>query len=624
VASICRKLDGVALAIELAAARVGTYGLQDTAALLDERLSLLWQGQRGAPARQQTLRATLDWSYGLLTDLERRVLKCFAVFAGDFTLEAARAVLASETIDQHLVLAAIDSLVSKSMIATSRVGVTMRYRLLETTRAYALEVIDGEELAAAAACHAAYYRRWLEGHGANWQALPNAAERTSHLADIANVRAALEWCFGPSGDDHLGIGLASAAGPAFVAMSLFKECHRWSEKAILALDDVSRGAPEEMHLQATLGVSLMFLKGQGEAARAALSRSLAIAKAQGDAVAQLQLMAPLEMYHLRIGDFKAALAYGKRGSVLSRAIADPSALALAHSLLGIALTHTGDLVGARWELEAAQHESGLRRKGSTYLGFNGHDLAGVFLARTLWLQGHPDQALERTRITVESAASVDHPVTLSIALVWAVSVFLWTGELETAEEHIDWFIARAETHSLGPYLAAGRGYKGQLAVLRGDANGGIENLRSALSDLHTVRYELLTTAFSMSIVQGLAALGRFGEAIAEIDDAIKLVEANGDVSYMPELLRVKGNVFLSMRAHDDEAEKYFMQSLELSRRQAALAWELRTATDMAALWSAKGRRESAQGLLRPIFEQFVEGWETADLKAARNLLETIS
>ena len=100
VASICRKLDGVALAIELAARRVEAYGLQQTAALLDQRLTLLWLGPRTAPPRQKTLQATLDWSYGLLSELERVVLRRLAVFVGHFTLDAALAVVTSATIDQ--------------------------------------------------------------------------------------------------------------------------------------------------------------------------------------------------------------------------------------------------------------------------------------------------------------------------------------------------------------------------------------------------------------------------------------------------------------------------------------------------------------------------------------------
>ena len=254
VAGICRKLDGVALSIELAAGRVEAYGLQQTAALLEERLSLLWAGQRTAPPRQQTLKATLDWSYGLLTKLEREVLQQLAVFVGDFTLEAALAVVTTPAADQGLVLGAIDSLVAKSMVATRPVGAMMRYRLLETTRAYALDRgCDDAELAAR---HATYYRRWLEQSGTQWPTLSSAAERAPHLAALGNVRAALEWCFGPTGNAGIGVGLASAAAPVFLAMSLLTECHRWSERAILALDHATSAGPEEMQLQTALALSL--------------------------------------------------------------------------------------------------------------------------------------------------------------------------------------------------------------------------------------------------------------------------------------------------------------------------------------------------------------------------------
>src|SRR4029077_5741378 len=139
VGDICRKLDGVALAIELAARRVESYGLQQTAALLDQRLTLLWSGPRTAAARQKTLQATLDWSYGLLSDLERQVLRRLAVFVGHFTLDAALEVASSATLDQSVVRGAMDSLVAKSMVATRPIGAMVRYRLLDTTRAYALD-----------------------------------------------------------------------------------------------------------------------------------------------------------------------------------------------------------------------------------------------------------------------------------------------------------------------------------------------------------------------------------------------------------------------------------------------------------------------------------------------------
>jgi predicted ATPase/DNA-binding winged helix-turn-helix (wHTH) protein len=623
VASICRKLGGVALAIELAAGRVEAYGLQRTASLLDERLTLLWPGHRTAPPRQQTLQATLDWSYGLLSGPERVVLRRLAVFVGYFTIEAALAVVPSTTVDQGVVFGVIDSLIAKSMVAAHPVGAMMRYRLLDTTRAYALSMsLDDAEVADLAMRHATHYRRWLEQTGTEWPTLSSAAERAPHLAGLANVRAALEWCFGVNGNTEVGIGLAAAAAPVFMAISLLTECNRWSERAILALDEATRGGLEEMRLQAGLGMSLMFTRVHSDAAHAAFRRSLAIAEERVDIPNQMLLLGPLHMFHFRTGDFKTSLHYAQRSSSVAGTTGDPAAVALSHCLTGVSLHSMGDLRGARAELEATlQHPPGSQRARTIYLGFDYYNWAGIALARTLWMQGHPAQAVERVRQTVKNAARLDHTVTLTIVLHWAASVFLWAGDLLNAEKHLDWFISCAETHSLGPYLAVGRGLKGELAIRRGDVTGGVENLQACLEKLHAARYELITAALNIALVQGLAALGRFAEGITLIEETIRLVEANGGLAYMPESLRVKGRLILAMREpNEDEAEMCFGRSLKLSRHQGARGWELRSAIDSAVLLDAQGRRERAVALLRPVFDQFVEDDDTADLKAAKRLL----
>ncbi len=463
VVSICRKLDGMALAIELAARRVEAYGLEQTAALLDERLTLLWLGPRTAPPRQKTLQATLDWSYGLLTELERVVLRRLAIFVGDFTIDAALAVATSAEVDHALVFAAIDSLVAKSMVATRPLGAMMRYRLLDMTRAYALDLgIDAAERAELAARHATYYQRWLEQYGSDWPTLATGIERSPHFAALNNVRDALERCFGEDGNAQIGVSLAAAAAPVFLAMSLLTECHRWSERAMLALNDAARGGLDEMHLQAALGVSLMFMRGGHAAARAALGRSLVIAEERGDALDALRLLGPLNMFHLRIGDFTTALDYARRCSATATSVEDPVAIALAHSILGISLHLNGDLGNAGMELAAAVERGPRTRRTTTiYLGFEGRNLAGAILARNLWLQGSPDQAARRAGTTIDEAAAMDHSLTLCIALIWGISVFLWRGDLEDAERHIDRLVAHAESHSLGPYLLVGRGFQGR-------------------------------------------------------------------------------------------------------------------------------------------------------------------
>jgi hypothetical protein len=355
---------------------------------------------------------------------------------------------------------------------------------------------------------------------------------------------------------------------------------------------------------------------------------LAIAEARGCPLDQVRVLGPLNMFHIRTGNFKAALNHANRCSVLARAADDEIAIELARSVLGTSLHLTGDLGRARVELEAAALTRGPRAQPRTtaiHLGFEGRYLAGAVLARTLWLQGHPAQALERARQTVKDAAAMDHSLTLSIALIWAISVFLWTGDLQTAEEHIDWVISRATSNSLAPYLTVGRGFQGELAVRRGDTKQGVETLESSLQVLHAAPYELLTTPLEISLAQGLTGLGRFDEGISLINETIRRVEANGDNVYMPELLRVKGSMLLSKPQHNgNDAEGYLVQSLELSRAHGSRAWELRTARDLAALWGGQGRSGDARALLLSAFQQFTEGSDTADLKSAERLLSTLS
>lgn len=625
VAAICRKLDGVALAIELAARRVEIYGLHETAALLDQRLAQLWAGPRTAPPRQKTLQATLDWSYSLLSETERVLLRRLAIFVGNFTLDAALAVATGSGLDQADVFEAIDSLVAKSMVATRSLDGIMRYRLLDTTRAYALELgVDGIEAASLAIRHARYYRQWLAQAASGWSALMSGTERAHYFAGVSNVRAALEWCFGANGDLPTGIGLAAAAAPVLLAMSLLPECHRWSQRALAAFDEKVCSKPEQMHLQAGLGISSMLLYGENEQARGALDRSLALAEAERDVANEAGLLGMLHMFHFRGGDFNVALSFAKRCRALATTIDDPAALALAHSILGRSLLMMGDLRGARAELEALFADwSPSQQSNTIYLVHDRHFRAGIALARTLWMQGHPTQAVERAREFIDGAKRMDHPASVTVLLAWAASIFLWTGDFRSAQEYIDASITISESYSLGPLTAVGRARKAQLAIRQGQ--NAIADLRASLAAIHAVRYELVTTEFNICLTQGLIANGQRDEAMAQLTDTIRQVTTKGDTCYMPELLRMKGGLLRVIApSRPEEAEACLMQSLELSRSQGALGWELRAAIDLAALLVGKGLRQDAKDLLERTYSRFTEGFDTADLKSAERLLEQLS
>ncbi|NEI74795.1 transcriptional regulator [Rhizobium lusitanum] len=627
IRSICRRLDGVALAIELAAGRVEAYGLEQIDALLDQRLARLWLGKRTASPRQKTLQATLNWSFELLSTPEKMVLRRLAIFVGPFTLEAAAAVVSSETVGDGAVLNAIDSLVAKSMVATRLVGTGMNYRLLDATRYYVLEKnFDDPELPALSTRYATYYRQWCSRVIDKWQFASAAIERITILSMLANVRAALEWCFGNDGDPAIGIELASSAATVFLAMSLLPECHRWSEQALRAIDEGSRGGKEEMHLKRALGQSLMFTKGNTEAAHVALQAGLNIAESSGDQLDQIKLVGSLFSFHLRTGDFKTALEYATRNSMVGKAVNDPTAIASGHSLCGISLHLMGDLHAAREELESAMLQgSHAKLKSTIYFGFDHINWAGGALARTLWLQGYPDQALSLARKTVLDATRMEHPITLSFVLNWAISVFLWAGDLTNAEEHISWMTDHANSHSLAPYLDLSRGFRGELALKQGDEDRGIQALQDSLKGLQAARYEVMTSGLRISLAEGLVAAGRASEAAALIDDAIRLVKERGDLTYLPEALRVRGRIRRLLSGSTEAvAESDFIRSLELTRLQGSRAWELRAATDLASLRLDQEQVGAARDILGPVFCQFDEGFDSTDVKNAANLLRRLA
>jgi predicted ATPase/DNA-binding winged helix-turn-helix (wHTH) protein len=624
VAAICRKLDGVALAIELTARRVESYGLRQTAELLDQHLTLSWPGSRTAQPRHRTLQATLDWSYALLSEIERAVLRRLAVFVGHFTLDAAVDVVSGSDLDRSDVFAALDGLVAKSMVVTRPIGAMLRYRLLDTTRAYAIAIpLEPQERNDLAVRHADYYGRWLAQSAGDWASKTTGAERAVYFAALNNVRAALEWCFGADGNIAEGVKLAAAAGPALLAMSLMPEALRWTQRAIQALDDSTRGGVDEMHLQAVFGMVATHLHGKVDAVLVALNRGLEIAEGRGDVVNQVGLLSMLRTFYFRSGDFNTAHAYARRCKSAADTIQDFAASAQARSILGRSLHLAGELDHAHAELDASLVDWARAGRTTIYLSHELHFPSEVTMARNLWLRGYPDQAAERARSVIESAVRTDRAAALVVALGWAVSVFLWNGEWDQAQEHVDALIYQAETHSLGPFVAAGQARRGELAILRGSAEQGIEDMRASLATIHSIGYEVLTTEFNISLVRGLAAIGREVEAHELLKLTIRSVEINGDALYMPELLRVKGNLLLGNPQLSHQAHACFWRSIETSRLQGARGWELRTATDLARAMAFDQNFDGARRLLQPVLGAYVEGLDFTDIREAKRLLEKI-
>src|SRR5271168_3460592 len=236
IASICRHLDGIPLAIEFAAARAATLGVQQVATRLDDRFGLLTSGRRTALPRHRTLRATLDWSYELLPDEERLLLRRVAIFSSGFTLDAAAAVMSDRDNAAPYVAEGIANLVAKSLIARDTSATSGRWRLLETIRAYALEKLgESGEFERLARRHAEYYRHLFEHAEREWETRPTAEWLADNGREIDNLRGALDWSFSPDGDWSVEIELTAAAVPLWVQLSLMAECRTRVEQSLSAL-----------------------------------------------------------------------------------------------------------------------------------------------------------------------------------------------------------------------------------------------------------------------------------------------------------------------------------------------------------------------------------------------------
>ena len=619
VANVCRQLDGVPLAIELIAGQASRYGIRGVSELIGDRLALFLLGRRGA-SRHRTLRATLDWSYDLLSEDEKTVLCRLSLFVGPFSLQAAQAVAAESDQGSSAFIDIITRLVDKSLLTTSPDGNENLYRLLDTTRTYAaLKLAGRKEECTIARRHALYF---VERAAVS---RPGQSQRRSiHSWQMGDVKAALEWSFSPSGDAAIGVALAACAAPLFLNVSMLSECQRWCQKAISALNEADRGTYRELTLQTSLAMSSMFAQGDSREVDDALERGISLADELQDTEQLMHLLAGRNLFRMRAGDFAGAVAAAERYSAAAAEFGGPGEKVVGEWMLGGSHHLLGNQAVAQQHYEGGFEcaaATGLGR--SHYFGFDHELWARIGLSKVLWLRGFPDRAAAHSHRGVEFARREGNPVTLCICLIYGVELFLWRGERHAAAGLIDELIAVAERYSLVPYYACGLVRLGELLVAHGETSAGIEHLRRARSILAAERNYILFPAISRALAEGLHKEGQSEEALGLIEATVANAENCGGTFELPDLLRTKAKMQLALSSRNwAAAEELLMTSLDLARKQSSLGWELRAAIALFHLWTGHGRTDTARDMLANIFGRYTEGFETADLRAARALLST--
>ncbi|WP_188312113.1 ATP-binding protein [Salinarimonas soli] len=632
IADICRRLDGIPLAIEMAAGRIESLGPSEIAAMLDDRFRFLNKGRRTAPPRHRTLRSIVDWSYNLLPEGQRRTFRYLSVFAGWFSAPAAAAIIADEATTLGEIVNAISDLTSKSLLAVDVSGNTTLYRFFETTRAYALELLsDAGESEAVGRAHAVYVCERFERAKTEWDIRPTAEWLAEYRLSLDDLRAALDWAFAPGGDLNLAVRLTLAAAPMWLELSLIEECRKRTEQALAAVGHESDEDDERtMQLYAALAWSQLYQAEAAHAAAASWTKVLEIAEALGDLEFQLRAHFGLWANSINRGLFGRSLAQAEHFAMVAARKGDQAEILLGERLLGASLHLKGGAQStARSHLEhmLSGYNAPIRRSHAVRFQVDQRITARMTLARTLWLQGMVDQAMQGVERLVEDAWALGHMRTLCNVLAQvAAPLALWTGD-ETAAERYTRLLLDATSHeALEVWRAYGFAFQGHLMVARGDVCDGIDLLRASIEQLERHEFVQLNPILTGNLADFCAEGGRLVEARDLIEKAIAFCERTEGRWCIAELWRVRGNIAV-LEAGDvsaPAAARDFRQSLDFARQQGAFTWTLRTSMSIARSYRAQGRFHDALDILQPVYDSFSEGFRYVDLRAARHLLRDLS
>lgn len=609
VADLCRRLDGLPLAIELVAARIGMFGLSGLASRIQDRLGVSGQGRRTALPRHRTLRAALDWSYDMLPEQEQRMLRRLSIFRERFGLETAMSVAADEGSDA---LESLTNLVSKSLVSIDAREAITPYRLLETTRNYALERLrESAEFSAISQRHAEWFAESMAQAETALPVVDPAAWRSLHSRKIDDVRAALDWAFSAGGDPAIGHRLTACAAPLWFHMGLlseslaaFKRSLDSRQQSVFLPDDV------ELRLCMAYAHCALVLAGPSAEVDEKLERAAQLAQRSTDLRLKMQGAWTAFIHDIICGNYRDSLEHSERFGELATRAEDAEAGYVYHRLMSLALHSMGEASRARFHVDKALDPAAGRSMRLLHGNPQQSDHRSASLthrARILWVQGFADQALEAAEEACVEAVSADRIRPMIYVLSYAAcAVALWTGDLDRADRYIEMLREGTARHAMPFWQIWPRVY-GHASRLRRRAAGQAAALPE-LQDLNGGHEDMLATL-------GIARC---------TPSALSRAENGGSAWCAAEILRVAGERFRHGPETDlVRAEALFFRSLQLAKQQQTLGWALRSSISLASLRHEQERTAEAEAILAPTLECFTEGFDTEDALAARALLKRI-
>ena len=559
--------------------------------------------------------ATLDWSYSHLPESERVVLRRLAIFAGGFTMESASAVLATTGVPAPLAVDAIANLVVKSLVSANTERSVASYRLLDTTRDYSLfKLEESGERDRLAQIHAEHYRQLLEAAQASWKTEPATEWLETHRHLLDNARSALNWAFTSTGNSSTGVALTIAAIPLWFHLSLISECAESIDRA-LSTPEASRGGERDISLHATRRLDFDADEGIGARDAGRFDKGSRTGGTGGRWDHQLRALWGLWAGLLNRCELRDALKTAEKFSEIAASHSDAQDRLVGDRMIGYLLHLLGDQIRAKRYIERmlGQYKSPVIGAEIIRYIFDQRATAQCFLARIVWLQGLPGEAMRQVDTIVAGAVTSKNVLSLCQVIVQAACpVSLYAGDLKSVERYVGMLLDNSVPQSLGFWRVYGRCYRALLFVRRDELTEGIAMLGAALEELRDIQYGVYYTMFLSEYALALGRAGRREDGQKAIEMALSRCETNEERWYLPEALRIRGEVLLlSGTAEGDlAAERCFRDGLELTRQQSTPAWQLRTALSLARYWGPRQRADEAHGVLAEALRTLRRAWMT--------------
>jgi predicted ATPase len=384
-----------------------------------------------------------------------------------------------------------------------------------------------------------------------------------------------------------------------------------------------------MRLLAALGSALIYTKGPGPEADTAWAEALAIAQSHRDSDYEIRILWGMWSSHFNSGQYLASLDIAERFRKAAKGSGDNDAALVGDRIVAVSMFYLGDHTRALQTIESMLRHY-IRPRDRSHIvrfQFDQRVVARTVRSRLLWALGFPDQALREVEGLIEEATSVDHVMSLCLALAQAACpVTLKCGDLKAAEQYTELLVRHAAQNGLDIWHTWGKCFRAMLLIEGGNIDEGLAALHRALDELPQGAFYMRYTGFQGALAQALGTAGDVSNGLATIDDVLARCDRNNERWYVAECARIKGDLLRHKHTpeSDEEAREQFDRAIGWARQMQTPSWELRAATSLARLLQDRGRIAEANEVLAPVYCRFNEGFATADLQMAKRLLGELS